>query len=190
MTNRIRRLCRNIWLDWRTSGAFLGGSEQTRFLHLGAANPSNSDYGDLARLLPKLIQPEDVVVDVGCGKGRVLAWGASHFPNRFIGIELDPDIAASTRRRLKRFPHVEVRAGDVRDAFPAEGTLYYLFCPFGPEVTAQFRDLLALHGPPDARVLYVSPQYLRVWQNDPRWHIQDLQEFGPLSHEAVLITRR
>jgi SAM-dependent methyltransferase len=189
MLNRVLRLARNLWLDLRTSGAVLGGAEQTRFLHKGAANPSNSDYGDLSRLLPALLRPEDIVVDVGCGKGRVLAWGASRFRNRFIGVELDPDLAAATAKRLARYTTVEVRAADVREAFPAEGTFFYLFCPFGPEVTAQFRDLLWAQGKPEARILYVGPQYLHVFQEDPRWQIEPLDHLGPLSHGAVLITR-
>ena len=46
---------------------------------------------------------DDHFVDIGCGKGRVLAWWlAGKFPGRATGIELDPFVAGVARKWLKR----------------------------------------------------------------------------------------
>jgi hypothetical protein len=69
---RTRKIVHNARQDFRYGG-FLGGRIKTRYPHLGAKDVSNSDYDELAVLFRLVeIGPEDVFVDIGCGKGRAI----------------------------------------------------------------------------------------------------------------------
>ena len=48
---------------------------------------------------------KDHIVDVGCGKGRVLVWWLGKgLPGKATGIELDPYVAGVARMWLQRYP--------------------------------------------------------------------------------------
>jgi len=99
--------------------------------HPGAAAVSNSPYSVLPHIFAGRIGPNDVLVDVGCGKGRVINWWVSQgLRNRMVGIELEPEVAAATARRLRRFPNVTIVNADATTAVPDDATLLYLYSPF------------------------------------------------------------
>jgi hypothetical protein len=169
---RVARLGRNVLLDLRF-GKFLGGIRATRFAHLGAHETANSDYAWMDEVFRGRIRPDDVLVDVGCGRGRVINWWlASGAGRRIFGLELDPEVADDVRRRLGKQTKVTILTGDAVENLPADGTLFYLYNPFGPLVLARFRDrLLALcEGKDEARrkdlrIVYVNPEHLPVFDH-------------------------
>jgi hypothetical protein len=109
-------------------GVYFGGVIRSRYSHLGANATDSSFYHVLSRLFRDYpLKNTDVLVDVGCGKGRVIHWWLSHgCRNRIVGIELDETIAATTARTFARYPNVEILGGNALDLLPAEGTLFYL----------------------------------------------------------------
>src|SRR5581483_1299289 len=111
MVRRLPKIARNAVRDLRYGG-FLGGTVKTRYGHLGAHDVGNVEYEDLPPLFePANVQPDDVIVDVGAGKGRSINWLLERYPeNRIVGIELDPEIATKTAKRLRRFPNVTIAA--------------------------------------------------------------------------------
>jgi SAM-dependent methyltransferase len=172
---RARRLVRNVVLDLRY-GAFLGGTVPSRYRHLGAHDTANSEYDVLAQVFEGRIAPTDVLVDVGCGKGRVLNWWLSRgLTNRIIGIELDPEIAARTRRRLRRYPNVTILTGDALALLPREGTLFFLFNPFAEWLLPRLKDRLdAVAGSrADVRIIYDNPPDLGLFRDDPAWTVEE-----------------
>ena len=135
---------RNYGIDMRYGGR-CGGVTHTQFGHLGAYGTSSADYSRSARALHRhnhlAITPDDVLVDVGSGKGRVLTSGSrSALGNKIVGIELDPQFALPAQRRLARFENVEVICGDALENIPRDATIFYLFNPFGAEVIEEFCD--------------------------------------------------
>jgi SAM-dependent methyltransferase len=192
MMRRIARLVRNLALDLRYGG-FLGGTVLTVHSDQGAYNVSNTDYAVLPYILRPVVTRDDILVDVGCGKGRVINWClANDVAKRIIGIELDPDIARATARRLSRFgERVQIMRGNVLDFVPPEGDVFYLFNPFTADVLQQFRDKLAQIGKKGVRVIYYNPVHKNVFADDRRWKIEDielpsLREF----HRCCVITLR
>jgi len=167
----IRRLARNITQDLRYGG-FLGGVKQSPYAGAGAYDTANSDYEALAHLFAPLrdrIREHSVLVDVGCGKGRVLNFWLREFPDRQVcGIELDESVAADTARRLSSYPRVRVLQGDVRELIPPEATFFYLFNPFNREVLADF--VARLKASPQALqgrqidILYYNPLHADVFE--------------------------
>jgi SAM-dependent methyltransferase len=190
MLPRLPKITRTALRDLRY-GRPLAGTIKTRYPDLGARHTTNSDYDELTILFGLAdVTADDVIVDVGCGKGRVLNWLLSNHPaNRIIGIELDPSICATTARRLRRFRQISIVCGDAVELLPADGTLFYLANPFDAAATARFRDaLLALradNGCP-TRILYSVARELHVFEDDARFEIARIDN-PRLKHPAALI---
>jgi hypothetical protein len=172
----VRRRLRNVLLDLRY-GRVLYGGLRSRYEHLGARATSNSDSSALEFIFENRIAAHDVLVDVGCGKGRVLNWWLSKgMRNRMIGIELDEKIAEETRARLRRFPNVEIIAGNVIDNLPEDGTLFYLFNPFNSATVKSFKTRLEevvsrreYRGA--TTIIYFNCAHLDVFETDAQYAI-------------------
>jgi hypothetical protein len=145
------------------------------------------DYAQLDYLFRRNelpIHESDVLVDVGCGKGRVINyWLGRGLKNRIIGLELDESIAAKTRLRLARYPNVEIITGDATVNLPEDGTLFFLFNPFGPDVLKRFMEQWKRL--PGARMIYWYCLHLDVIDLDSSWILEALRTGDP--KRAVLI---
>ena len=176
---RTPKMVRNAVRDLRY-GALLGGTVRSRYEHLGAHDVGNADYDDLGILFAAAeVRPDDVIVDVGAGKGRAVNWLLRHHPeNRVIGIELDPEICAATAKRLRKHRQVEIVCGDAIELLPADGTLFYLFNPFEADVMARFRDALAERraGHGRTRIVYYNVKALDLFEADPRFDVRPLDD--------------
>jgi SAM-dependent methyltransferase len=190
LSARAWRAARNAVLDLRY-GKFLGGTIRSRYEHLGAFHVANTPYDDLPFLFAAAgVGDDDVLVDVGCGKGRVINWLLSHHPaNRIVGIELDPDVCRATAKRLRRFANVEIRCGDATTMLPEPGTLFYLFNPFDEHVLRRFADaFLAVDaGGKRRRIVYYNCKYLDVFKSDARFSVEEI-ELPSRSHGSALIS--
>jgi hypothetical protein len=186
---RAPKIVRNALRDLRY-GKPLGGTIKTRYAHLGALDVGNADYDDLAILFGEAeVRPDDVIVDVGSGKGRSINWLLSNHPsNQVYGIELDPEVCADTAKRLRRFPNVTILCGDATTMLPAAGTLFYLFNPFDESVMRRFRDALVALGPTGdrTRIVYYNAKSLNVFEEDPRFTVRRIEN-PALSHRSAIV---
>ncbi len=176
----------------RRYGGRCGGTYQGHSDRLGYRGTSSAHYLYLRRIFKHVpIDPDDVLVDVGSGKGRVLNfWLQSRLPNRMTGIEIDPRFAHYASDRLGRFPNVEVVCGDVFEVLPSDGTIYYLFNPFKKDVTAKFKDFLVANhdeGKP-LTVVYYMALYASLFEADPEWEVTHVPE--RTFHPAVIARLR
>ncbi len=185
LLHRGARLARNVLLDLRF-GAFLGGAaKRSPFAHLGANQSNNSDYGTLDQIFKDQINASDVLVDVGCGRGRVINWWLSRgLKNPIYGLELDPELAREVSARLRRWQNVSILTGSALDNLPSNATLLYLFNPFNEQVMTQFRDRVFERCKDKARlkILYYAPEHLSVFESDERWNVQRIEL--DMSHEV------
>jgi SAM-dependent methyltransferase len=138
------RIFRNLYFDFKFGYKFLGGSFKTKFKHLGAKDISNSDYNALSIIFSKIhLNQTDVLIDIGCGKGRVLNYWLYIYPkNQIIGIELDNKIAEITSQRLNRYKNVTVIAGNVLNNIPNNASIFFLFNPFTCDIMNEFKIML------------------------------------------------
>ena len=161
----------------------------SRFADQGASATQSTKYEVLAGFFKDRVRPDDVLVDVGCGQGRAIVWWLHQgLRNRMVGLELDPEVAEETRHRLRKYPNVTIIAGDAVDNLPSDGTLFYLYNPFGPDVVERFKERLAAAPPrTDIGILYHNAIHLGVWQGDPLWSVTPI-ELGFDDHPNALIT--
>lgn len=88
---------------------------------------------------------DDVLVDLGCGKGRIVFQAAMDYPfKRVIGVELSPELTAIARANIERnrghlcCQDIEIVSSDVLEwTIPDDLTMVYLFNPFRGEIFAQ-----------------------------------------------------
>jgi len=171
-------------------GGILKGSIASKYRHMGARGTENTRYHLLAILFKNQIRPSDVLVDIGCGKGRVLNWWLDYHRNHAIyGIELDPSIAEQARQRLRSFKNVTILTGDACVLLPDEGSLLYLFNPFDGSVMqrlieAVVRKPMAANGLP-RRIVYHNSVHLDLFEKDDRFSIRRIAL--PESHDSAII---
>lgn len=185
----IKRVIRNLHIDIKYAGRFLGGSIDTRYADLGAYHTVNTDYALLDRVMPQIIEPDDVIIDVGCGKGRVIAWCLSQqLSNLIIGVELDPDLARDAGRRFKKYKNVQIISGNILESFPANGTLFYLYNPFNEVVLQKFTDLILNNLNPKrlTKIVYHNPEYLHLFRENKLFDIEVLA-VSENGHETAII---
>lgn len=156
-------------------GGHFGGTQKTRYAHLGAHDTSSSFYFVLSRLFKEYpVKDTDVLVDVGCGKGRVINWWLHKgYKNRIIGIELDEIIAAKTKRVFGNYKNVEILCGNAVDNIPNDGTIFYVYNPFNGSVMKEFNNRLKQKCTrrDEIRIYYVNCEFLDAFKGDPDWMI-------------------
>jgi ubiquinone/menaquinone biosynthesis C-methylase UbiE len=179
----------------RVGGRFLGGVKKTPFSDQGAFDCANSVYSVVFDLFKKrlTIKPDDVIVDIGCGKGRVInALILMGVENQIVGIELDAEIAAQARKRLAGYSNVTIIAGNALKNIPPNGTIFYLYNPFNDTVMSQFVQRLAemkRDRGREVRIAYIRSVYLDIFRNDPRWTIEqelDCANFDDWFRSAII----
>ena len=136
---------------------------------------NNSDHKVLEAVFEQQVRPGDVIVDVGCGRGRVLAHLLRYYPDhQVIGIEIDQGLAATTARRFRGEARCEVIAGDAVSVLPTDATLMFLFNPFGEDDIERLRATLEARPPtaPPQRLLYSNPRHLDGFDSSDAWSVR------------------
>jgi predicted RNA methylase len=115
---------------------------------------------------------QDVFVDLGCGRGRVVCCAARYQVREVIGVEDMTELAKTAEANLRgmkgaRTARRQVICGKAQDFDCAGVTAIFLFNPFGPrtldQVLSKLKSSLA-HGPEGQkfRLAYVNPVYESV----------------------------
>lgn len=116
---------------------------------------------------------EDSFVDVGCGKGRVLAWWlGKNLPGKCTGIELDPFVAEVAKKWLKRYPEERVRLieGNALEQDYSEYTIIYIFRPFSKEFLIKFLERIEAQITHPVKLYYMTDQFSHeVLWNRSKW---------------------
>jgi len=162
IASRMLRKAENLF--WET---WLGISTRGYF---AASTPENESYGTTSfnvvfAILDALrLSEDDVVVDLGCGRGRVVCCAALRRVRGVIGVEYEEELARIAREnadRLRgRHSPVTIVHGGAQDFDYAAGTVFYLYNPFGAEILGQvmtrLKQSLARRSHP-IRIVYMKP---------------------------------
>ena len=118
--------------DRRICGMSLGRFVPSPFAgDRGATGSQSAPYRGLEEVFANLrATPADSFVDVGCGKGRVLAYLASlKVPCRLTGVELNPTVADVARKWSSRFDNVNIISGDAFELDYNAHTILFMYRP-------------------------------------------------------------
>jgi SAM-dependent methyltransferase len=143
-------------------------------------------YGELRTVLSELqIGPDDVFVDIGCGKGRVMLVAAQLPLRAVLGIEISPDLCAEARSTIASAkselvcPDIRVIEADAaRWTIPPDVTLIYLYNPFhGDRLRSFFGGI--------RKSWECAPRVITIIYNNPS-HFEPCEEHFPwLRRRAV-----
>lgn len=176
----------NTGLDLWYYKRWFGGSIKP--VEDGAYPTQSTDYFVLSHVFRRFKpSPDDVLVDVGCGKGRVIAWWLKQgFNNKIIGVEINSKVAEATKLMFKDEPKVNIISGGAVTMFPQEGTLFYLFNPFDEVVMRQFKEKLDESIQTKITLIYYNCVHVEIFENDPNWKV----EIQTVSSPAQAINRK
>ena len=146
----------------------------------GTRTGQKSEVGDQARYVPIdyialmylfagiKFRPHDVFVDIGCGLGRAVLIAARRRIRAAIGIEYDPVLArqAEGNKRTLRGAraNIDIRKQDAARADFDEGTIFWMYNPFGERTMSTVLDRLRLSlrtNPRDILIVYAHPRLSR-----------------------------
>ncbi len=176
LRSRVGRLGRylesilgDLYLNIRTRGA----------LSLGAVRGRNQDAVDYDTITHAAIKktirlvrpgPDDVVYDMGCGKGRAVCHFARCRTQKVVGIDISDELCEIARinadRLRKRQSPVEIRCVDAALADISDGTIYYMFHPFGQSTLIDvLRNIESTHDLSNDKVtiIYTNAQHAAVF---------------------------
>jgi SAM-dependent methyltransferase len=146
-----------------------------------------SDCRNIRRII-RVLRPgkDDVFYDLGCGKGRCVCVFARLAIRRAVGIELngllcDAARTNATRLRGKQAP-IEIRCEDAAKADVSDGTIYFMFNPFGADsmcdVLAHIKQSLTTN-PRKVTIVYSNPVLAETLRASG-W-LQEVNEFKTIT---------
>lgn len=133
------------------------------------------DYYYVYRIIRELDPvPDDVVYDIGAGKGRIVCVMSRRAVKKCVGIELFPDLADAARTNAARVrgrkAPIEVRCEDAATTNVSDGTVYFLFNPFGREtlqVMLANIELSLATNPRRIRIIYYNSVCSDIFDSTP-----------------------
>jgi SAM-dependent methyltransferase len=178
---RVWAEMKNLTIDLKYGESLLGTVRSTKQGHTFA---SNSDYAViewLVRSIESEVCADDMIVDVGCGKGRALNGFHYYFSHRrkinirLVGIEYEQQLAATTKQRLAEVSGVQVINADATEFLPLNVKFVYMFNPFSnAEIFSQFiRNFIRTYEASgcSAKLLYYCPRMIDQIRNDERFRV-------------------
>ena len=146
---------------------------------IGATGCQSAPYKGLDVVLKDLtLSSNDSFVDIGCGKGRVIAYlvgkGA---PCSITGIEINPEVASVASRWTKRCRNVEIIEGDAFGLDYNDYTVLFMYRPMESDVFICFVNLLEMTLTHPVKFYYYADGQSGYYLNDrPGWKLIERQE--------------
>jgi SAM-dependent methyltransferase len=155
-------------------------------------HPDANRYGTMAhrpiiQLLDALkLRPDDVLVDIGCGKGRIICHAARRRLKRVIGVDIDRELCEDARVNVDRMKgrrtpidiiNLPAQEFDYRDA-----TVCTLFNSFGEATLVKVLDSIERslrENPRELRFAYINPFYEHLLQQSKTFQADGRMERHP-----------
>lgn len=153
-------------------------------------------YGSIFRILDRLqLRTDDVFVDIGCGKGRVVCCAATLAPRKVVGIDVEAslcEIARANAASLRgRRAEVEIVNLPAQQFDYRECTAIFLFNPFGEntlrETLASVERSIA-EKPRKVRLAYVNPIHENVLRDSRVFSHAETWERRPISRDKFVVS--
>ena len=174
--SRVKRIndARDVRHDKELTGISLGSYVPSEHREdKGATGSESTPYFALRTMLgAEQFSDSDVFADIGCGKGRVLAYmaGEKKFGGKIRGVELNEKVADIAKSWAVKFDNVEIIAGDAFEQDLSDITVMYLGRPLETEFFKKFIDKFESEMTHPVTVFYwVDQQSGRYLKDRPGW---------------------
>jgi SAM-dependent methyltransferase len=164
----LQRQLNRLKIDFLTQRTFLAG-DIPAIDSKNLIKTANSNYEELETIFFEdfSIKSTDVIIDVGCGKGRVFNYLLyKGLRNKMIGYEINSLVGEKTKKRLARYKNVEIVCGNIFDSFPKQGNVFYLYHPFKEAMMRTFMGEILKVADRNPIILYNNPAHVDVFDND------------------------
>lgn len=145
----------------------------------GATGSQAAPYEGLDIVLKDLdLKPDDSIIDIGCGKGRAIAYMLSHgIINKITGIEINPVVAKIAREWTAKFPNVEIIEGDAFGLDYNDYDVLYMYRPMDTGAFICFVELLEQTLTHDIKLFYYVDTQSGFYINGRAGWTLEKQEF-------------
>jgi hypothetical protein len=158
-----------------------GNGEAAHSLFSDNEEYSTINYWFVRRII-RMARPssQDVFYDLGCGMGRMLCMFGRRQLKKCVGVEFSPFYSELCQKNVEclrgRKSPVEVRCEDAALTDLSDGTIYYLFNPFGPltmtRVIVNIESSLVSR-PRKVTLIYANPVH-RNLLDSARWEFRNV----------------
>ncbi len=137
------------------------------------------------------LSDDDIFIDFGCGKGRVIFFAALEKIKKVVGIELRKELVDIAKRNLHSLKlnntPIEIINADAANFNIKNETVFFMFNPFGRKTLARVVDNIR-------ESLIVNPRIIRiVYFNAVHYDLLDSQDWlvpeGEIDNTKVLVWR-
>lgn len=139
---------------------------------LQATGSESARYWALDEVFKEMkFNKDDKFIDVGCGKGRILAeMERIKFPGQLYGIELNPDVAKYAQDWAKRYDNLTIMSGDAFKLDYNDYNIIMLCRPFLEEMYVTFLEKMEKDiKHPVTVILYVDNYMAKYVKDKPQW---------------------
>lgn len=142
----------------------------------GATSATATSYAVLSEVIDtKKINENSKFIDVGCGKGRVLAYLLNKKVNcKMVGVELDADVAEIAKSWTEKYKNVEIIQDNVFDLDISEYTDFCLSRPFERDAFIKFLNKIESEAKQQINVYLISDQQIGDYlDNREGWTLEE-----------------
>lgn len=182
----FRQELENFFWDLRYGGKLLDDEKLSPFYEQGCYHTQSTEYEELKNIFSFWeLRDSDVLMDVGCGRGRVLNFLLRKWPKgRLYGVEIDPEIGDFTRKRLRNYSNVTIITGNATEHVLKEVTVYFLFNPFMENLAMQFIEQVEKTHE-HVRLIYYVPQFAENILARPGWSGTEKTYYSSIRKSSV-----
>jgi len=166
--SHILEIIQNLWIDLLIQRRFLAGTVESNDNAGIVLKTESTRYDVIDQVFFKYIaiKENDVIVDVGCGKGRVFNYLLyKGVKNKMIGYEINPSVGLKTQKSLSKYKNVAIITQNIFDNFPSEANIFYLYNPFKEPMVQAFKENIWEIRKNDPVILYVHPVNIDVFDD-------------------------
>lgn len=153
-------------------------------------------YSSIFKILDRMeLGSSDVLVDIGCGKGRVVCSAATRQLRKVVGIDIDKElclIASANVEKLRgRRSPVEIANLPAQEYDYRECTAFLLFNPFGEVTLRQTMESIEKtldENPRPARIAYLNPVHENVLTHSLKFDLVERWERMPWSRDKFAVS--
>lgn len=129
------------------------------------------------------LKPDDSIIDIGCGKGRAIAYLLSHgYRNKITGIEINPEVAKVAREWTRKYSNVEIIEGDAFGLDYNNYDVLYMYRPMDTGAFICFIELLEQTLTHDIKLYYYVDTQSGFYINGRSGWTLEKQEFIYRTH--------